>query len=85
MKLLHLLEPEEFIGGLWHRFITRAATRSYPQAAVRLEDIERGHQKIPSPAKAAGPRRKAPAATGCGGSSAAMRSRPRSRMPRTVR
>lgn len=32
---------EEFIGGLWHRFITRAATRSYPQAAVRLEDIER--------------------------------------------
>ena len=32
---------EEFIGGLWHRFITRAATRSYPQAAVRLESIER--------------------------------------------
>ncbi|MBP8266682.1 MAG: nitric oxide reductase, partial [Zoogloea sp.] len=32
---------EEFIGGLWHRFITRAATRSHPQAAVRLDDIER--------------------------------------------
>lgn len=32
---------EEFIGGLWHKFITRAATRSYPAAAVRLEDIER--------------------------------------------
>ena len=32
---------EEFIGGLWHRFITRAATRSYPQAAVRLADMER--------------------------------------------
>lgn len=32
---------EEFIGGLWHRFITRAATRSYPQAVVRLADMER--------------------------------------------
>jgi nitric oxide reductase NorD protein len=32
---------EEFVGGLWHRFITRAATRTYPQAAVRLADIER--------------------------------------------
>ena len=27
---------EEFIGGLWHRFITRAATRSHPEAVVRL-------------------------------------------------
>ncbi|MBL8483121.1 MAG: nitric oxide reductase [Rhodocyclaceae bacterium] len=32
---------EEFIGGLWHKLITRAATRTYPQAAVRLEQIER--------------------------------------------
>jgi nitric oxide reductase NorD protein len=32
---------EEFVGGLWHRFITRAATRSYPQAVVRLADMER--------------------------------------------
>lgn len=32
---------EEFVGGLWHRFITRAASRSHPEAAVRLEDIER--------------------------------------------
>src|SRR6185369_13254174 len=32
---------EEFVGGLWHRFITRAASRSHPQAAVRLEEIER--------------------------------------------
>lgn len=32
---------EEFIGGLWHRFITRAATRSHPEAVVRLADMER--------------------------------------------
>lgn len=32
---------EEFIGGLWHRFITRAATRSHPEAAVQLADMER--------------------------------------------
>jgi nitric oxide reductase NorD protein len=32
---------EEFVGGLWDRFITRAASRSHPQAAVRLEEIER--------------------------------------------
>ena len=37
---------EEFIGGLWHRFITRAATRSYPQAAVRLEGL-RAHRRHP--------------------------------------
>ncbi|MCA0184571.1 MAG: nitric oxide reductase [Proteobacteria bacterium] len=32
---------EEFIGGLWHRFITRAANRSHPSAAVRLAEMER--------------------------------------------
>lgn len=32
---------EEFVGGLWHKLITRAAQRQYPQAAVRLADIER--------------------------------------------
>ena len=32
---------EEFIGGLWHRFITRAASRSHPEAAVKLAEIER--------------------------------------------
>lgn len=32
---------EEFVGGLWHRFITRAADRSYPEAAVRLQEVER--------------------------------------------
>jgi len=32
---------EEFVGGLWHRFITRAARQTYPEAAVRLETVER--------------------------------------------
>ncbi len=32
---------EEFVGGLWHRFITRQASRRHPEAAVRLEDMER--------------------------------------------
>lgn len=32
---------EEFVGGLWHRFITRVANRSYPEAAVRLADMEK--------------------------------------------
>lgn len=32
---------EEFVGGLWHRFITRVASRGHPEAAVRLEELER--------------------------------------------
>ncbi len=32
---------EEYVGGLWHRFITGKATRRHPEAAVRLEDMER--------------------------------------------
>ncbi|MGB0129948.1 MAG: nitric oxide reductase, partial [Rhodocyclaceae bacterium] len=32
---------EEFVGGLWHRLITRAAHRAYPDAAVRLADMEK--------------------------------------------
>ncbi|MCB1908727.1 MAG: nitric oxide reductase [Rhodocyclaceae bacterium] len=32
---------EEFVGGIWHRFITRSATRHHPEAAVELEHIER--------------------------------------------
>ncbi|MCB1887805.1 MAG: VWA domain-containing protein [Rhodocyclaceae bacterium] len=32
---------EEFVGGLWHRFITRQASRRHPEAAVRLDDVER--------------------------------------------
>jgi len=32
---------EEWVGHLWHRAITRAARREYPQAAVRLDEIRR--------------------------------------------
>lgn len=32
---------EETVGKLWHRFITRAAGGHFPQAAVRLKEIER--------------------------------------------
>ena len=32
---------EEFVGAFWHKLITRAAQREYPQAAVRLADIEK--------------------------------------------
>jgi len=32
---------EEFVGSLWHRLITRTASRSYPEAVVELKDVER--------------------------------------------
>ncbi len=32
---------EEFVGGLWHRVITRAAQRDHPEAAVDLAQIEK--------------------------------------------
>jgi nitric oxide reductase NorD protein len=32
---------EEHVGALWHRLITRAAQRGYPEAAVVLTDIEK--------------------------------------------
>ena len=32
---------EEHVGALWHRFITRAARRHYPDAAVTLAEIEK--------------------------------------------
>lgn len=32
---------EEVVGKLWHRFITRAAGGHYPQAAVKLKEVER--------------------------------------------
>jgi nitric oxide reductase NorD protein len=30
---------EEYVGQLWHRFISRAAQREFPEAAVLLEDV----------------------------------------------
>ncbi len=32
---------EEWVGGLWDRFITRVARRDHPEAAVHLADIEK--------------------------------------------
>jgi len=32
---------EEHVGALWHRFITRAAQRHYPDAAVTLAEVEK--------------------------------------------
>ncbi|TVO59915.1 nitric oxide reductase activation protein NorD [Denitromonas ohlonensis] len=32
---------EEYVGDLWHKFITRSARRDYPDAIVHLEDIEK--------------------------------------------
>ena len=31
---------EEIIGKFWHRYITRLASSDYPQAAVRLQEIQ---------------------------------------------
>ena len=33
---------EEFIGEIWHKLVSRAAQREHPEAAVYLEEIERG-------------------------------------------
>ncbi len=32
---------EEWVGGLWHRFMTNAARRDYPEAVVHLAEIEK--------------------------------------------
>lgn len=32
---------EEFVGALWHRFITKAAEKTYPEAAVTLPEMEK--------------------------------------------
>ncbi|WP_323003371.1 nitric oxide reductase activation protein NorD [Denitromonas sp.] len=32
---------EEYVGDLWHKFITRSARRDYPDAIVHLEEIEK--------------------------------------------
>jgi nitric oxide reductase NorD protein len=31
---------EEWVGGLWHRFVTQTARRDHPEAAVHLVEIE---------------------------------------------
>ncbi len=38
--LLELVEMEEHVGGWWHGFITRRAEQRFPEAAVRLNDIQ---------------------------------------------
>ncbi|MGD9670529.1 MAG: nitric oxide reductase activation protein NorD [Hyphomicrobiaceae bacterium] len=41
MSLLHLLEPEETIGNLWHNLVgDRTDVARFPQAAVSFEEIE---------------------------------------------
>ena len=41
MSLLHLLEPEETVGNLWHRLVgDGASARHYPKAAVAFYEIE---------------------------------------------
>ncbi len=37
---------EEWVGSRWHRFIWRAADASFPNAAVRLEDVQRAVQML---------------------------------------
>lgn len=32
---------EEYVGGLWHKLVTRAASHRHPEAAVRLDDISK--------------------------------------------
>jgi nitric oxide reductase NorD protein len=42
MSFLHLLEPEETIGNLWHRLVaTGGALKHFPSAAVRFDEVER--------------------------------------------
>ena len=38
--LLELVEMEEHVGGWWHDFITRRSEQRFPDAAVRLSDIQ---------------------------------------------
>ncbi len=38
--LAELVELEEQVGSWWHRFITRRSETRYPEAAVRLEEIQ---------------------------------------------
>ena len=42
MSLLHLLEPEEFIGGLWHDLVGGGSQIAhFPDAGVRFDEIAR--------------------------------------------
>ena len=39
--MVHPWEPEETVGTLWHKFVTRRpVAASYPQAAIRLEKVQ---------------------------------------------
>jgi nitric oxide reductase NorD protein len=41
-SLLSLLEPEEFVGGLWHRLLERVDNeKRFPEAAAKLDDLQR--------------------------------------------
>ena len=35
------VEVEEWVGGIWHRFITRRASPEFPEARVELADMQR--------------------------------------------
>ncbi|MFC2973007.1 nitric oxide reductase activation protein NorD, partial [Azotobacter bryophylli] len=35
------VEVEEWVGSLWHRFITRRASPDFPEARVELADVQR--------------------------------------------
>ena len=35
------VEVEEWVGGIWHRFITRRASPEFPEARVELTDMQR--------------------------------------------
>jgi len=42
MQALHrLVEIEEHVGSIWHRLITHAANKHYPEAAIYLDDVRR--------------------------------------------
>lgn len=43
MSLLHLLEPEETIGNIWHRLVgDRTNVARFPEAAVAFDEVESG-------------------------------------------
>ena len=47
MSLLHLLEPEESIGNLWHSLVgDRSNVARFPEAAVTFEQIEAARKAL---------------------------------------